>query len=49
MESVFVEDSAEGYFIEREALKTSNFLLFGIIVSAVLFYAGCGIEEPLKE
>jgi hypothetical protein len=29
-------------------LKTSNYLLLGIIVPAILFYAGCGIEEPLE-
>jgi len=34
--------------MERESLKTSNCLLFGIIVASVLFYAGCGVEEPLE-
>ncbi len=35
--------------MERKPLKTSNFLLFGIIVPAILFYGGCGIiTEPLE-
>ena len=34
--------------VERTPLKTSNYLLFGIIVATVLFYVSCGIEEPLE-
>lgn len=34
--------------IERKSLKTSSYLLFGIIAGAGLFYGGCGIEEPLE-
>jgi hypothetical protein len=34
--------------MERESLKTSSYLVFGIIVAAMLFYVGCGIEEPLE-
>ncbi len=39
---------ADGYFIERIPLKTINFLLIVFTASLMVFYAGCGIEEPLE-
>lgn len=34
--------------IERICLKTLNFLVILITAAMMLFYAGCGIEEPLE-
>lgn len=41
-------DKSGGIFMKKKTLRILNCVLFGVVVPAMLFYAGCGIEEPLE-